>query len=148
MYGWHVYGLFTLENAIIMYLSIVLDIVLGESSFKIISKFLVLYQFGIRIWDPIWLIEVIYRVYNWQLGLNFVARLAADKNIYLQLTFQKMLAFVVFTKKYLQPYSCRELELRLCDLWNTNQFQSHEPKLPFFTNCFFQNMITLKYPAQ
>ena len=28
-------GLFTVENVIIMYLSVVLDIVLGESSFKI-----------------------------------------------------------------------------------------------------------------
>ena len=33
--------LFTMENVIIMYLSIVLDIVLGESSFKITLRFLV-----------------------------------------------------------------------------------------------------------
>ena len=35
--------LFTMENVIIMYLSIVLDIVLGESSFKITLRFLVFY---------------------------------------------------------------------------------------------------------
>ena len=42
-----------MENVIILYLSIVLGIVLGENSFKITSRFLVFYQFGIRIWDPI-----------------------------------------------------------------------------------------------
>ena len=35
--------LFTMENVIIMYLSIVLDIVLGENSFKITVRFLVFY---------------------------------------------------------------------------------------------------------
>ena len=34
---------FTMENVIIMYLSVVLDIVLGESSFKISLRFLVFY---------------------------------------------------------------------------------------------------------
>ena len=43
MYGWHDWGLFAMENVTIMYLSIVVDIALGESSFFI----------GIRIWDPI-----------------------------------------------------------------------------------------------
>ena len=42
-----------MENAISLYLSIVLDIVLGESSLKITSRFLGFYQFGIRIWYPI-----------------------------------------------------------------------------------------------
>ena len=41
MYGWHGQGLFTMENVTIMYLSIVLDIVLGVSSFKITMIFLV-----------------------------------------------------------------------------------------------------------
>ena len=40
MYGWHGQGLFTMENEIIMNLSIVLDIVLGKSSFKITLRFL------------------------------------------------------------------------------------------------------------
>ena len=35
--------LFTVENVIITYLSIVLDIVLGDSSFKITLRILVLY---------------------------------------------------------------------------------------------------------
>ena len=35
--------LFTMENLIIMYLSIVLDIALGESSLKITLKFLIFY---------------------------------------------------------------------------------------------------------
>ena len=38
-------------NVIIMYFLIVLDIVLGESSFKITLRFLVFYSFGIRIWE-------------------------------------------------------------------------------------------------
>ena len=42
-----------MENVIIMYLSIVLDIVLGETSFKIALRFLAFYYFEIRIWDPI-----------------------------------------------------------------------------------------------
>ena len=42
MYEWYGQGLFTMENVIIMYLSIVLEIVLGESSFKITLIFLVL----------------------------------------------------------------------------------------------------------
>ena len=37
-----------MKNAIIMYLSTVLDIVLGESSFKIIQSFSFL-----LIWDPV-----------------------------------------------------------------------------------------------
>ena len=32
-------GVITIENVVIMYLSIVLDIILGESSFKITSRF-------------------------------------------------------------------------------------------------------------
>ena len=39
MYGWYGQGLFTMENVIIMYLSIVLDIVIGESSFKLLENF-------------------------------------------------------------------------------------------------------------
>ena len=46
-------ALFTMENVIIMHLSIVLHIALGESSFKITLRFLAFYSFGIRIWDPI-----------------------------------------------------------------------------------------------
>ena len=34
MYGWH--GLFTMENVIVMYLSIVLDIELGETHIKLL----------------------------------------------------------------------------------------------------------------
>ena len=45
MYGWH--GLFTMENVIVMYLSIVLDIVLGETSYKITLRYLVF----LLIWD-------------------------------------------------------------------------------------------------
>ena len=40
MYGRLGQGLFTIDNVIITYFSIVLDIVLGEGSFKITSKFL------------------------------------------------------------------------------------------------------------
>ena len=40
MYQRHGYGLFTMENAMIMYLSIVLLTVLGESSFKVTLRFL------------------------------------------------------------------------------------------------------------
>ena len=43
MYGWHGLGLLTMKNVIIMYLSIVLDTVLWESSFKITLRFLVFY---------------------------------------------------------------------------------------------------------
>ena len=43
MYGWYGKGLFTTENVIIMYLSIVIDIALGESSLKITLRFLVFY---------------------------------------------------------------------------------------------------------
>ena len=53
MYGRYGQGLFTMENATVMYLSIISDIVLGESSFKITLRFLTFYQFGVRIWDPI-----------------------------------------------------------------------------------------------
>ena len=45
-----------MENVIIMHLSIVLDIVYGESSFRLrlsALRFLVFYYFGTRIWDPI-----------------------------------------------------------------------------------------------
>ena len=35
MYEWHGYGLFAMENVIIIYLSIVLDTELGESPFNI-----------------------------------------------------------------------------------------------------------------
>ena len=40
IYGWHGQGLFTMKSEIIMNLSIVLDIVLGKSSFKITLRFL------------------------------------------------------------------------------------------------------------
>ena len=40
MYRWHGWGLFT---NVIMYLTIVLDIVLGETLFKITLKFLIFY---------------------------------------------------------------------------------------------------------
>ena len=40
--------------------------------------------------------RVMYRVYGLRLGPNFVVRLAADKNFYLQLTVEKMHAFAVF----------------------------------------------------
>ena len=53
MYGWHGQGLFTMENEIIMNLSIVLDIVLGKRSFKITLRFLTFHQFGVRSWDPL-----------------------------------------------------------------------------------------------
>ena len=38
MYGWHRVRFITIENVVIMYLSIVLGIVLGENSFKITSR--------------------------------------------------------------------------------------------------------------
>ena len=45
-----------------------------------------------------------------------------------------------------------ELVLRVCDSWITNYFLDSTNqtfvKLLFFTNCFFQKMITLKYSAQ
>ena len=40
--------------------------------------------------------RVMYRVYGLRLDPNFVVRLAADKNFYLQLTVEKMHAFAVF----------------------------------------------------
>ena len=40
-------------NVVTMYLPIVLDIVLGESSFKITLRFLFFYKFGVKVWDPI-----------------------------------------------------------------------------------------------
>ena len=40
MYEWHGQGLFTMENKNIMNLSIILNTVLGENSFKINLKFL------------------------------------------------------------------------------------------------------------
>ena len=46
-YRWHGQGLFTMENAFIMYLSIVLDTVLWESSRKITFK---IFNF-LLIWD-------------------------------------------------------------------------------------------------
>ena len=45
-----------------------------------------------------------YRVCSLRLSLNFVLRIAAEKDFYLQLTVEKMHAFVVFSNKYLQPY--------------------------------------------
>ena len=55
MYGWHGQGiyLFTMENIFVMYLSIVLDIVLGESSLKITLRSFVFYQFVVRVQDSI-----------------------------------------------------------------------------------------------
>ena len=43
MYGRHELRLFIMENVIIMYLSIVLDIVLGEIIIQNILKYLVVY---------------------------------------------------------------------------------------------------------
>ena len=43
LHGWYESGLFTMENVIIVCLPILLDIVLAESSFKIILKCLVFY---------------------------------------------------------------------------------------------------------
>ena len=43
MYGWRGKELFTIENILIMYLSIVLKTVLGDSSFKIIFKIFDIY---------------------------------------------------------------------------------------------------------
>ena len=40
MHGWHGQGLFTVESEIIMNLSIVLDIALGKSPFRITLRFL------------------------------------------------------------------------------------------------------------
>ena len=51
-----------------------------------------------------------YRVSGLRLGLNFVVRLAADKNFHLWLTVEKMHAFAVFNDKYLRP----------CDRSDTN----------------------------
>ena len=42
-----------MENAFAVCLSIALDIVLGESSFKIALKFLTFFKIVVRIWDPI-----------------------------------------------------------------------------------------------
>ena len=43
MNGWHVKELFTIENTLSIYLSIVLKTVLGDSSFKIIFKIFDIY---------------------------------------------------------------------------------------------------------
>ena len=40
-------------NLVIMYLPIVLDSVLGESSFKITLRYLIFYKFGVKAWDTI-----------------------------------------------------------------------------------------------
>ena len=42
-----------MENVVIMYLPIVLDIMLGERSFKINLRFLTFYKFGVKDSDPI-----------------------------------------------------------------------------------------------
>ena len=52
-----------------------------------------------------------YRVCGLRLGPNFAVRLSADKNFYLQLTVEKMHAFVVFGDKYLRPYGCSHTNL-------------------------------------
>ena len=68
IYGWHGYLLFTMENEIIMNLSIVLGIVLEKSSFKITLIFLTFHQFWIRSSDlrlvrpvakPLWYVRAI-----------------------------------------------------------------------------------------
>ena len=43
MYGWHGKELFTIENIFIMYLTITLKTVLGDSSFKIVFKIFNIY---------------------------------------------------------------------------------------------------------
>ena len=49
--------------------------------------------------------EVMYRVCGLRLDPNFVVQLAAGKNFYLRLAVERMGAFEVITKKYLQTYS-------------------------------------------
>ena len=50
-------------------------------------------------------------LFGLRLGPNFVVRLAAEKNFYLQLTVEKKHAFAFFNNKYLWPhgYSNRNL---------------------------------------
>ena len=50
---------------------------------------------------------------------NFVVRLAADNNLYLQLTVEKMHVLGLFSDKYSRPYRCSDI-LRL---WLTVQIQ-------------------------
>ena len=50
-----------------------------------------------------------YRVYGLRLDPNFGVRAATDKNLYLSLTVEKIYAFAVFTKKYLQPYGYSDI---------------------------------------
>ena len=47
-----------------------------------------------------------YRVFGLRLGPNFGVWPAADKNLYLWLTVEKILALADFTKKYLRSYGC------------------------------------------
>ena len=47
-----------------------------------------------------------YRVFGLRLGPNFGVWPAADKNFYLWLTVEKILALAVFTKKYLRSCGC------------------------------------------
>lgn len=49
---------------------------------------------------------IMFRVCSLQLGPNFGARLAADKNFYLRLAVEKSDAFAAFTEKYLRSYGC------------------------------------------
>ena len=51
MYGVSGFALSTMENVIIIYWPIVLNIVLSKSSFKIALRFLSFHWFMIRIWD-------------------------------------------------------------------------------------------------
>ena len=49
-----------------------------------------------------------YRVCGLRLRPNFVVRPAAVKNFHLRLTVEKMLAFAVFSNKYLRPFRCSD----------------------------------------
>ena len=60
----------------------------------------------------------ICRVCGLRLGPNFVVRLAADKNFYLRLTVEKMLAFAVFNNKYIRPYGCSDTNFTATNFTN------------------------------
>ena len=67
MNGWHVKGLFAIENTLSIYLSIVLKTVLGDSSFKIIFKIFNI----LLIWDKnvelhtSWLVAKLLQIRPW-----------------------------------------------------------------------------------
>ena len=56
---------------------------------------------------------VMYSVYGLRLSPNSVVRLTADKNFYLQLTVEKMHAFIVFNDKYLRSDDCKDTSFTL-----------------------------------